>query len=480
MQHQERCWTFDEVLEHFEAIEKELQLDDSLIQGVPWWDIVRYPLFQEILHELKLLDKSEIITNKSPIKRKVISFLKILSDVIGLLSPKSPIWLKKNSIVIWGHPRRKFENGLYVDLYADPFVELLPKGADVAILERVEGDGHLEPVPTRRLFYVERLLSVGKIFSIIKKLTSNLKIDHDVVIQLGDRLSEVFSVKIDLEKRVLQSIVSWYGFYPLMRWFFKVKQPSHFFVVVSAGHEAIIAAAKSVGVVTYELQHGSPARGKLNYDYSSGMKKRSFPDWFLSFGEFWSRDLVLPLQEERIIPFGYPYLAKKASEYSNINKENLLLIISQPVHARALAEFAKEMAEYHKYSIKVEFKPHPAEFYYGEPDYFQKLRDSGVNVSDRNADLYSLFAKARWQVGVYSTALYEGLYFGVACYVLKVAGAEHMELLIEMNLARFIINAEEVDLDWVIRKEEARKIFAEPTVQKVEQLMGYSAKSYKD
>ena len=65
-----------------------------------------------------------------------------------------------------------------------------------------------------------------------------------------------------------------------MRFFFKIKKPKTLFIVVSHTQEATIAAAKSLGITTIELQHGSPVRGKLNYDYTSGIKKKSFPDFF--------------------------------------------------------------------------------------------------------------------------------------------------------------------------------------------------------
>ena len=54
MKNKNTNWTFNKVLERFEAIEKNLCLDKSLIQGVPWWDTLRYQLFNELLSELGL------------------------------------------------------------------------------------------------------------------------------------------------------------------------------------------------------------------------------------------------------------------------------------------------------------------------------------------------------------------------------------------------------------------------------------------
>ena len=60
-------WSHNKVLERFEFIEKKLNLDKSLISQVPWWDMLRYNLFKEILFDLRLREK-KISSNKKIIK----------------------------------------------------------------------------------------------------------------------------------------------------------------------------------------------------------------------------------------------------------------------------------------------------------------------------------------------------------------------------------------------------------------------------
>ena len=256
-----------------------------------------------------------------------------------------------------------------------------------------------------------------------------------------------------------------------MRYFFAIKKPSHFFIVVSTGHEAIIAAAKANNIVTIELQHGSPARGKLNYDYTSGVKKKSFQDYFLSFGKYWTNSITLPIKKEKIIEFGYPYLKQVANEYSAIEKDNLLVIISQPVHSIKLVKFAIEFKKRHGHHIHVVFKPHPAEYYGADPDYFVKLRKIGVEVTERNEDLYEILARAKWQVGVYSTALYEGLYFNVALYILPYAGFEHMKSIIDIGLGKVLNDIEDFDYNWTIQEQCLNELYANPTRKKIKDFL---------
>ena len=460
-------WTFNEILERFEDIEKKLRLDEAIIQGVPWWDVLRYQLFYELLVELGVreeLEKNETLTIKKFLFTKIFTIINILKNFIKFFTPKSPLWINKQSIIVLGHPRRKLEEGVYVDLYSDPFIDLFPKTINFSVIERSVDNSHLSPAKTKKLFYADSLYSLANIISKFQKFKLN-QIDLLTISRLEKILYTEFSCSIDINKRVKKIIQHWLGIYPLMQLFFKLKKPKLLFVVVSHTQEAIIAAAKSLGITTIELQHGSPARGKLNYDYTSGVTKKSFPDLFLSFGDYWSSSCKFPMDKDKIISFGNPYLYKKINSYSHIAKEDRLVIISQgfPI----LVEFAKDISEQFSKKIIVEYKPHPRE-HEKEQDYFKELRKAGVVISHKNADLYEIFARSRWQVGVFSTAIYEGLYFGTACFIVNTTGSEHMKRLIKSDLARLISSPKDIDLNWKIDKKNIKKIFSKPSKENIE------------
>ena len=354
------------------------------------------------------------------------------------------------------------EDGFYTDIYSDPFIDLLSSKGDFTIIERNDVNKHLTPFLKNNVFFGENLLSLAYLLQTFKFLKFSSE-EETIIKKLEKLILEKFNCQIDIKRMIINKIRSWVGIYPLMKYFFKIKKPKVFFIVVSAGNEPIIAAAKSENINTLELQHGSPTRGKLNYDYSSGIKKNSFPDWFLSFGNYWSSDFKLPINKERIIPIGYSYLNKKILKYSHIKKENRLVIISQPRYANELVELAIDIAKSFSNKIVVEFKPHPMEYSINnELDYSEKLKSSGIFISDIKTDLYEVFAKSRWQVGVYSTALYEGLCFGCSCFLFDVPRAELMKKLVDENLARLITTAKDIDLDWQVDKKDMLKYFAHP------------------
>ena len=101
---------------------------------------------------------------------KIFTIIHILKNFIKLFTPKSPLWINKQSIMVLGHPRRKLEEGVYVDPYSDPFIDLFPKTINFSVIERSEGSGHLSPVKTKNLFYADSLYILANIILKFRKL----------------------------------------------------------------------------------------------------------------------------------------------------------------------------------------------------------------------------------------------------------------------------------------------------------------------
>ena len=76
---------------------------------------------------------------------------------------------------------------------------------------------------------------------------------------------------------------------------------------------------------------------------------------------------------------------------------------------------------------QVIYKLHQGELV-GWKEKFPWLDSSGITVIDHDrCNLYALLAESRIQIGVCSTALYEGMAFGCATYCLDLPGVEIME-----------------------------------------------------
>ena len=106
-----------------------------------------------------------------------------------------------------------------------------------------------------------------------------------------------------------------------------------------------------------------------------------------------------------------------------------------------------------------------------KPDYFIKLRNAGVVISHRHADLYEIFARYRRQVGIFSTALYESLYFGTDCFVVNATGSEHMKNLINLDLACLIASPKDIDLNWQVDNQDLKKFFSQTSQKNISSII---------
>ena len=205
---------------------------------------------------------------------------------------------------------------------------MFPKNIHCSVLVRGLKSKYLSPFSVHSFYCADCLIVIGQVFAFVSSVFRSEKCNNSVVNKLEKRIAQDFGLTLNVQKRVFRSVFNWYGQQIIMYLFLLLKTFPYIFSC--AGNEPLIAAAKAAKIPVLELRYGSPARGKLNYDYSSGITKTNFPDYFLSFGQYWSRSLSLPLSSRKIINFGFPYLYQKLN-YSEVPKENCLFVISQSV-----------------------------------------------------------------------------------------------------------------------------------------------------
>lgn len=445
----------DKILKKFEKFEISNHLDKKILFGVYWWDVLRAPIYENLI--LKLKKKNLYKSYESKNHNKLNNFYALFKKVylyfflfFRIFSFNSPIWIKRNSYIVFGHPRRLLENNIYLDKYTDPFLELFNSNKKFCVIEKPVNNilkfpnslAHYKPAITKNLFYSESLFFLFYIFKIFLRFKISKKSLKEINF-INKDFKKRFKLNINLLKKIFYLLPNFKSEYYVYRLLFKIKKPKKIFIVCSPGSEAIIAAAKSLNIQTYELQHGSPSRGKLNYDYSSGISKFSFPDYFLSFGSFWTRNVKLPISNKNIIPIGFPYLNKK----KNLKKKKLnqLLIISQIGKSKELINFTLKIRKRLNEKIDILFKLHPSENSNEIQGLLNNLRKKKIKVIEsKSSDMYKFLSESKWVLGVYSTSLYEALAFNCKIFVLKTSGYEFVKKLIEKNFFILVKSASEM------------------------------------
>ena len=148
-------------------------------------------------------------------------------------------------------------------------------------------------------------------------------------------------------------------------------------------------------------------------------------------------------------------------------QEKQILFISQGVIGKYLSELAYETASNinDSQNFKLIYKLHPGEYgtWKENYDYLTKAVDKFDNITvivKNQLPLYELFAKSYYQIGAFSTAIYEGLAFNCKTFIINVPGVEYLDDLIDKNIVKKVKNSKEL-IDYLKEDEKNEIIFKE-------------------
>ena len=141
------------------------------------------------------------------------------------------------------------------------------------------------------------------------------------------------------------------------------------------------------------------------------------------------------IDKNNIIPIGFPYFESQSKDFIDIQaKNNQILFISQGVIGKYLSKVAFEIARELK-GYEIIYKLHPGEYETWGQNYPELVSASSLDnfkvIDNSQTPLYKLFAESNYQVGAFSTAIYEGLMFNCKTFILDVPGVEYLNDLID-------------------------------------------------
>lgn len=174
------------------------------------------------------------------------------------------------------------------------------------------------------------------------------------------------------------------------------------------------------GFSIIEPQHGYIGSNSHEYNYPNEIVhlpavRKVFPDFFLTFGEQWGKDISIP---SRIIPVGNKYVEDfiNSSNESKGDTEENILVVSQGTVTKKMVGIAKDLARSFP-NKNIIFKLHPGEIPFKER--YQELEAINNIEIIGFKNILPLISKAKYIVGYNSTTLFEALAFPckvVLCY----------------------------------------------------------------
>lgn len=427
------------MFKQFLGMEAELNLLDRTVDGdLYFWERIRKKVYDEINKEKgKRGQAHSARTSKTDDIKKGVRLLKNAFQ-------KNPFLAGEADYLFYGHSRRKkLEDGLWWDIYCDPIVDTL-KDDEYLLIESPYLASHCTPAKTENIRHLDMITyadGVREKLNLYSGLTSE---DKELLEDIENEIQSRFGVAIDLISLVERKALNRNTSVPLYKRLLKRVDPDIAVLVVSYGKETFIEACNELQIPTVELQHGVIHTNHLGYHYPGDRTKRYFPDYLLTFGEYWNDCVDYPIEDERVIAVGYPYLEQRRKKYEDVNSSDQILFISQGTIGEQLSKFAMEVNEHPDIDHDIVYKLHPGEYDRWRDEY-PWLVDADFEVIDSSEPpLYELFAKSSAQIGVGSTAVFEGLCFDLETFVYDCPGSSVLASLVDEDAAELVSSADEL------------------------------------
>lgn len=440
------------VIDTFIAFEENYKTFEVEIDDFFYWHYIRKSVYDEVLNKTLDVGKSH---NSHSDKSYTYRFFLKMKQIPKWIFKNPFIGLKEKEILVLNHARRVKNGKSYDCVYTD----LLLKNTELSyyVFEHPELETHYTPVTTQNLKYLDYLnFKVSIHIGIIKLLKKNIlkKDDQEEFLFLLSELEKIFDIKLNKDKLLNKLTISYLSYKPLKKYYNKILEkikPKVVIEVVSYVRDRMVMneIAKEKNIPVIEFQHGTMGKNHIAYNFTRKKNLKSFPDYIFTFGDFWKSTTRFPIDDENIKVVGWPYFEQKLLDSNVLNKipsqKKKLLFISQGTIGGVLSKLAIEAfkklgAENYEFIYKL----HPGEYSQWEEKY-PWLKDSKVKVVDNNEfDMHHYFMNADVQIGVYSTALYEGLGYQLKTIIFAAYGYEYMEDLISKNIATLVKSSDEL------------------------------------
>ena len=172
------------------------------------------------------------------------------------------------------------------------------------------------------------------------------------------------------------------------------------FIVDIANNLPILRAANKLGILSCEIQHGSPDIYKLSYNFYT-KKRLSIPTHFISWGRYWKKKMKNYYKKDFYV------IGKNISEKIPLckKKNKEILIIDQRIGRNSLIRKAIQLKEANN-SLNICYRFHPSISLISEE--INLLKKNNIKISNPFTNtLKNDLKNVRYVIAHSSTAIYE-------------------------------------------------------------------------
>jgi hypothetical protein len=418
------------------------------VAGAPVWAYIRQLVFDDLSEQYGL--HAERQASLRP--RYAEAAISQRRDAGHVLHRYAYGRLRPAPILFLSHPRHYVLEGRHVSPYTHFLLQTLPKEAYWDLQFSDAGRHHVDDGLDRVLYLDLLFQGAFKAYALKHRWGAFRNSLRRASSELGHTLGRHLGASPNadvLEKRIWNAIRVHHGWGSVCDWLLDRIQPE---LIVNVVHYnwptiAMTLRARQRNIVIAELQHGTVSVEHIAYNHGTPGRVPASPDYFLSFGEFWSKMVQgLHLPPSQMPAVGFSWLENRMASLSSPTRGKNLLVLSQRSIGVELSKLAVEAAkQLQPHGWRVIYRLHSGEV----ADWRERLPwldTAQVEVCTGATDLYRRFGEAAVQLGVYSTALFEGVAFALPTLIARLPGAEGMSPLVDLGGARFVADAGEVSL----------------------------------
>jgi len=420
---QKKLSTISELCEYIWALENKYKLLDYEIDGVKFWQCARMQIYYALAQGLEILEQPH--SNLKFVDRiwSLFQYQFVLNSIRDNI-----FTLKQADIVVIPHPRTVNVDGENIDIYTKYLIDDLNEKCSVVEFLSPYLGAYARPSKPNTHF-TDWIIFLRTFLILFTKVhvTEDQRRDLRAI---STELKDSLGVILDVERFAIKQCENFKVIQFIYSFIFRKIRPKSLFTVIAYGQAPVIKAAKDLGIEVIEIQHGTFSEYHLGYSFPGRKKALDyFPDKFYVWNAFWGNMIDLPIEPKGVVVDSFRFLENQKTKFSHFKKEDKqIIVLSQGAIGNAIAQ--KILDNLEKFAgCLIMYKLHPGEFDRWEN--YPALRElsamENVKIIKDEVPLYQLFATSGTQVGVFSTALYEGVEFGCNTVLLDLPGIEYMK-----------------------------------------------------
>lgn len=439
-----------ELVQRFLAAEKEYNLFEAYSnEEIPLWFLLRFPVWSSIILVKKLnLSQAWSSYKEQTLKSQFNIGLRILK---GTITHNPFVGLKEHDFLFLGSQKMEEISGYFYDIYMDYLLLTLEEYTCLNLIRT--GGKHYHPHVTKNIKYLDAVnlmtLIKSKIFKKNKVILNQIK---GILGIFSDRFDIEMNMDTEANRLYFDKVFNYIEYKKAFEKILIKVRPKVIFETSHYGIKSIAVNITSheMNIPTIELQHGIINQYHIGYNYvnlKSGNIYPPLPRYIFLFGEYWKKACKLPIYEQNKIVTGFPHFESRRKVIGKISKKSKqILFLSQRLIGIELAKIAYDLARKISEEYRIVYKLHPAEYFDWKERYEWLSELPNVEIPDKDSkkSLYHLFAESEAQVGVFSTAIYEGLGFNLRTFVVNLPGHEYMNDLIESGFVSLVSSVDEI------------------------------------